>query len=96
MFTEAPVPQLELTKSFGHHTFKDEGDPFSRKRIKGMHVHRSLNTTPENRIGPIPMCDAGAFGESICINHSVGSLGLNLTCEGYCWGCRKEATRKPP
>jgi hypothetical protein len=89
MFTEAPMPQSKLTNSFGHYAFEGEGDTFLRKRNKGTQVHRSHNTTPENCIGPIPMREGHAFRESICINHSFGSSGLNLIYEGLLLGMWK-------
>jgi hypothetical protein len=61
LLAEAPASQPKFTKSFGNSVFEGEGDAFLRKRIKEMHAHRSLNITPENREGTIPMCEGGAF-----------------------------------
>jgi hypothetical protein len=61
-----------------------------------MSAHRSLAFFTQSHIGPIPICEGDAFGESIRIKRRFGSSGLNLACEGLLWGLQSEALRESP
>jgi hypothetical protein len=94
MLIEAPAPPPKLPKIFSNPAFEGEGDAFPRERIKeGLLLGESHQ---KNKKVQSQCASVTLLGESVCINHSFGSSGLNIVCKGLLLGMRKGGHKENP
>jgi hypothetical protein len=94
MLIEALAPPPKLPKIFGNPSFEGEGDAFLRERIKeGLLLGESHQ---KNKKVQSQCVRVTLLGESVRINHSFGSSGLNIVCKGLLLGMRKGGRKENP
>jgi hypothetical protein len=82
--------------SFDSRASEGEVTFFLGERVNKTHAHRSLNIKPKIVKVQSQCARVMLVGKSVCTNHSFGSSGLNLACEGLLLGVQGGDRRETP